>query len=70
MVEKALELYRKYREMILYLVFGGLTTLVNIFSYFVLTDVGEDGSTKYYRDAEDTHYVPKRCLKELVLEAK
>ncbi len=41
MVEKALELYRKYREMILYLVFGGLTTLVNIFSYFVLTDVGE-----------------------------
>ena len=41
MVEKALELYRKYREMIFYLVFGGLTTLVNIFSYFVLTDVGE-----------------------------
>lgn len=37
MVEKALELYRKYREMILYLVFGGLTTHVNIFSYFVLT---------------------------------
>lgn len=36
----------------------------------VLTDVGEDGSTKYYRDAEDTHYVPKRSLKELVLEAK
>ena len=35
MVEKALELYRKYREMILYLIFGGLTTLVNIFSYFV-----------------------------------
>lgn len=41
MVEKALELYRKYREMILYLIFGGLTTLVNIFSYFVLTDVGK-----------------------------
>ena len=36
----------------------------------VLTDVGKDGSTKYYRDAEDTHYVPKRSLKELVLEAK
>lgn len=36
----------------------------------VLTDVGEDGSTKYYRDAEDVHYVPKRSLKELVLEAK
>ena len=36
----------------------------------VLTDVGEDGSTKYYRDVEDVHYVPKRSLKELVLEAK
>ena len=36
----------------------------------VLTDVGEDGSTEYYRDAEDVHYVPKRSLKELVLEAK
>ena len=36
----------------------------------VLIDVGEDGSTKYYRDAEDVHYVPKRSLKELVLEAK
>ena len=34
----------------------------------VLTEVGEDGSTKYYRDAEDTHYVPKRSLKDLVLE--
>ena len=36
----------------------------------VLIDVGEDGSTEYYRDAEDVHYVPKRSLKELVLEAK
>lgn len=35
----------------------------------VLTEVGEDGSTKYYRDADDTHYVPKRSLAELVLEA-
>ena len=40
MMRKAMALYQKYREMILYLVFGGLTTLVNIFSYFVLTDVG------------------------------
>lgn len=39
-MQKALALYQKYREMILYLVFGGLTTLVNIFSYFVLTDLG------------------------------
>lgn len=36
----------------------------------VLTDVGKDGSTEYYRDAEDIHYVPKRSLKDLVLEAK
>ncbi|MDD3193669.1 MAG: GtrA family protein [Oscillospiraceae bacterium] len=40
MIQKAMDLYRKYREMILYLVFGGLTTLVNILSYFVLTDLG------------------------------
>ena len=40
MFKQAMALYQKYREMILYLVFGGLTTLVNIFSYFVLTDLG------------------------------
>lgn len=33
----------------------------------VMTDVGEDGSTTYYRDAEDTHYVPKRTLGQLIL---
>ncbi len=33
----------------------------------VITDVGEDGSTTYYRDAEDTHYVPKRTLEQLIL---
>ena len=33
----------------------------------VMTDVGEDGSTTYYRDAEDTHYVPKRTLEHLIL---
>ena len=32
-----------------------------------MTDVGEDGSTTYYRDAEDTHYVPKRTLEQLIL---
>ncbi len=40
MIQKVMVLFQKYREMILYLVFGGLTTLVNIFSYFVLTDLG------------------------------
>ena len=33
----------------------------------VMTDVGEDGGTTYYRDAEDTHYVPKRTLEQLIL---
>ena len=33
----------------------------------VRTDVGEDGSTTYYRDAEDIHYVPKRTLEQLIL---
>lgn len=31
-------LFRKYKEIILYLVFGGLTTLVNIVTYFVCAD--------------------------------
>lgn len=33
----------------------------------VMTDVGEDGSTTYYWDAEDIHYVPKRTLEQLIL---
>lgn len=33
----------------------------------VMTDVGEDGSTTYYRDAEEIHYVPKRTLEQLIL---
>lgn len=33
----------------------------------VLTDVGEDGSVKYYRDENDVHYVPKRSLEDLLL---
>lgn len=33
----------------------------------VITDVGEDGSTKYYRDEQDVHYVPKRRLEDLIL---
>ncbi|MCH4190900.1 MAG: nitroreductase family protein [Butyrivibrio sp.] len=33
----------------------------------VLTEVGTDGSTAYYRDEEDVHYVPKRSLKSELL---
>ena len=34
----------------------------------VLTDVGSDGSIKYYRDKEDVHVVPKRSLDELIVK--
>ena len=33
----------------------------------VLTEVGEDGHTSYYRDAEDVHYVPKRKLEDVII---
>jgi nitroreductase len=33
----------------------------------VLEDVGEDGSTKYYRDASDIHHVPKRKMDDILL---
>ncbi len=32
-----------------------------------LVDIPADGSTKYYRDENDVHYVPKRSLEELVI---
>lgn len=33
-----------------------------------LVPVGADGSMKYYRDENDVHYVPKRALKDIVIE--
>lgn len=33
----------------------------------VLTEVDTSGSIKYYRDADGTHYVPKRSLSEIVV---
>ena len=32
-----------------------------------LVDVPENGDTRYYRDGEGVHYVPKRRLEELIL---
>ncbi len=36
------ELFKKYQEQISYLFFGGMTTLVNFFTYAILTGVNED----------------------------
>lgn len=33
----------------------------------VITNVGDDGDTRYYRDANGVHYVPKRSLDELIV---
>ena len=35
LITKGFELYKKYKMPILYLIFGGLTTLINIVAYFV-----------------------------------
>lgn len=34
-----IQLIKKYKEQILYLIFGGLTTLVNVFTYFVCREL-------------------------------
>lgn len=39
MINKIKNLLKKYREIILYLIFGGLTTLVNIVIYFITTKI-------------------------------
>ncbi|MBR5111988.1 MAG: nitroreductase family protein [Clostridia bacterium] len=33
----------------------------------ILTEVGDDGSTAYYRDEDGNHYVPKRKLEDIIL---
>ena len=38
-MEKWKALYNRYRELILYVVFGGLTTLVSFVSYWIFVDL-------------------------------
>ena len=38
-MEKIKELYNKYKEILMYLIFGVLTTVVNIASYFLLARI-------------------------------
>ena len=33
-----------------------------------LVEMGEDGSTTYYRDAQQVHYVPKRPLSDILIQ--
>lgn len=33
-----------------------------------LVEVGGDGSTNYYRDENDVHYVPKRSLEDVIIK--
>lgn len=39
MFNKLLDLYKKYKEIINYLIFGGLTTLISIVTYAIFTKV-------------------------------
>lgn len=39
MKEKIIELYKKYKEIIVYLVFGGLSTIVNFVSYYIFARI-------------------------------
>jgi len=34
----------------------------------VLETVGADGSTKYWRDQQSVHHVPKRALKDIIVD--
>ena len=40
-MNKLVNIYNRYREQILYLVFGGLTTLISIITYAVFTELAD-----------------------------
>ena len=40
-VNKLVNIYNRYREQILYLVFGGVTTLISIITYAVFTELAD-----------------------------
>ena len=56
----ALEIPERY-EILLLLALGKPKETV------VLEALGPDGDTRYHRDAEGVHYVPKRALEEIIL---
>lgn len=39
MINKCMKLYNKYKQIILYLIFGGLTTLINIITFYICNDL-------------------------------
>mgnify|MGYP003303390506 CR=1 FL=1 len=41
LINKVIEIYKKYKMPILYLIFGGLTTLLNIATYFIFYNILE-----------------------------
>jgi nitroreductase len=57
---KALEIPSRY-EIILVLALGKPKEKV------VIETVGRDGNTRYWRDSEDVHHVPKRRLDEIII---
>ena len=40
-MSKLIDIYNRYREQILYLVFGGVTTLISIITYAVFTELAD-----------------------------
>jgi len=60
-LREALDIPQRY-EILLVLAIGKPREKV------VLEPLGPDGDTKYYRDADETHHVPKRALNEIILD--